>query len=354
MMIARMHPRALISLAVVVEVLAFANVASLFAAETVPTIGHIVAFEDEFHKLVPEDAVIEVLGSGFDWSEGPLWVPQAEGGFLIFSDIPRNSVMKWSQTEGVSLFMKPSGYTGLGQYSREPGSNGLALDHQGRIIFCEHGDRRLSRLEHNGGKKTIADSFNGKRFNSPNDAAVKSNGDVYFTDPPYGLPKGFGDPSREIDFCGVYRVCPDGEVTLLTDKMRAPNGIAFSPDEETLYVAQSDGREPVIMAFPVKTDGTLGEGRVFYSYSDTIGKMPGGPDGLKVDRHGNLFATGPGGVYVITLAGKALGRIHTGQRTANCAWGDPDGSVLYMTADSYLCRIKTRTGSANWKAAKGK
>jgi gluconolactonase len=312
-------------------------------AESVPTIGHIKAFEDEFYELVPKDAVIEVLGSGFDWSEGPLWVPEEDGGYLIFSDIPRNSIMKWSQREGISLFMKPSGYTGLGAYSREPGSNGLAIDREGRIIFCEHGDRRVSRLEHNGGKKTLADSYEGKRFNSPNDAAVKSNGDIYFTDPPYGLPRQFRDDTRELDYCGVFRVSSEGKVTLLTKEMTAPNGIAFSPDEKTLYVAQSDSRSPIIKAFPVKIDGTLGYGKEFYNFLETVGKMPGGPDGLKVDRAGNVFATGPGGVYVITPGGKALGRIHTGQRTANCAWGNADGSMLYMTADSYLCRIRTKT-----------
>jgi gluconolactonase len=323
--------------------LSFSGMGFALGTESVPTIGHLVAFEDEFYKLVPEKTVIEVLGSGFDWSEGPLWIPEEAGGYLIFSDIPRNSIMKWSQKEGISLFMKPSGYTGLGSYSREPGSNGLALDHEERIIFCEHGDRRVSRLEHNGGKKTLADSYKGKRFNSPNDAAVKSNGDIYFTDPPYGLPERFKDKSRELDYCGVFRISVDGKVTLLTKEMTAPNGIAFSPNEKVLYVAQSDSRNPVIKAFAVRANGTLGPGEVFYNFSDTIGKMPGGPDGLKVDRVGNVFATGPGGVYVITPKGKALGRIHTGQRTANCAWGGADSSVLYMTADSYLCRIQTRT-----------
>ena len=319
----------------------FSGISFALGAESIPTIGHLKVFEDEFYELVPEDAVIEVLGSGFDWSEGPLWIP--DGGYLIFSDIPRNSIMKWSQREGISLFMKPSGYTGLGSYSREPGSNGLALDHEGRIIFCEHGDRRVSRLERNGGKKTLADSYNGKRFNSPNDVVVKSNGDIYFTDPPYGLPERFKDKSRELDYCGVFRISKEGEVTLLTKEMTAPNGIAFSPNEKILYVAQSDSRNPVIKAFAVRANGTLGPGEVFFDFSDTMGKMPGGPDGLKVDRAGNVFATGPGGVYVITLKGKALGRIHTGQHTANCAWGGADSSVLYMTADSYLCRIQTKT-----------
>ncbi|UCF16881.1 MAG: SMP-30/gluconolactonase/LRE family protein, partial [Phycisphaerales bacterium] len=183
------------------------------------TIGKIVRFDDRANELIPLDAQIELLASGFDWSEGPLWIPDSAGGYLLFSDIPRNSVMKWKQGEGISLFMKPSGYTGVTDYGREPGSNGLTLDLQGRIIFCEHGDRRISRLEPDGGKKTLADSYSGKRFNSPNDAVVKSNGDIYFTDPPYGLPRQHRDPRRELDFCGVFRLSTSGQVTLLTKEM---------------------------------------------------------------------------------------------------------------------------------------
>lgn len=310
-----------------------------------PTIGKVVIFEESMNQFVASDAKIELLASGLEWSEGPLWIQDATGGYLLFSDIPRNSIMKWKEGEGVSLFMKPSGYTGIADYGREPGSNGLTLDRQGRMIFCEHGDRRISRLEKRGGKKTLADSYMGKRFNSPNDAVVKSDGDIYFTDPPYGLPKRFEDPTRELDFCGVYRLSPGGGITLLTKEMTRPNGIAFSPDEKLLYVAQSDSHSPIIKAFPVKSDGTLGRGKILFDFTKFRGQFPGGPDGLKVDQHGNLFSTGPGGVYVITPEGKALGRIHTGKPTSNCAWGD-DGSVLYMTVDDTLCRIKTKTKGA--------
>jgi len=309
------------------------------------TIGEIVRFENRMDELIPSDAKIELLASGFEWSEGPLWIQDSNGGYLLFSDIPRNSIMRWKEGEGISLFMKPSGYTGVADYGREPGSNGLTLDRQGRIIFCEHGDRRISRLEEGGGKRTLADSYMGERFNSPNDAAVKSNGDIYFTDPPYGLPRGLEDPRRELDFCGVFRLSLGGEITLLTKEMTRPNGIAFSPDEKLLYLAQSDSKHPIIRAFDVKSDGTLGSGKVFYDFTRFIRTFPGGPDGLKVDQFGNLFSTGPGGVYVITPEGKLLGRIHTGKRTSNCAWGD-DGSVLYMTVDDTLCRIKTKTKGA--------
>ena len=312
------------------------------------TIGKIVRYENRINDIIPLDAAIELLASGFEWSEGPLWIQDAGDGYLLFSDIPRNAVMKWEEDVGISLFMKPSGYTGIADYGREPGSNGLALDLQGRIVFCEHGDRRISRLVKGGGKRTLVDCYNGRRLNSPNDAVVRSNGDIYFTDPPYGLPKGYSDPKRELDFCGVFRLSPSGELTLLTKEMTRPNGIAFSPDEQVLYVSQSDSKNPIIKAFPVRSDGTLGNAKVLYDFTSSIGKFPGGPDGLKVDRRGNVFTTGPGGVHIITPEGNLLGRIHTGKRTSNCAWGD-DGSVLYMTVDNYLCRIKTKTKGARWK-----
>ena len=310
-------------------------------AEYYMTVGKITRLDPRLDKLVPPSASIELLAGGFLWSEGPIWI--ADGGYLLFSDIPRNSIMKWREGDGVSLFMKPSGYTGVVDYGAEPGSNGLTLDRQGRLIACEHGDRRVSRLEKNGGKRTLADSYKGKRLNSPNDAVVKSNGDIYFTDPPYGLPERTKDPRRELDFCGVYRLSTDGHLTLLTREMTFPNGLAFSPDEKTLYVAQSDPDQPIWMAFDVESDGTLGKGREFFDSKALAkaGKM-GLPDGMKVDQQGNLFATGPGGVLVFAADGTHLGTIETGQKTANCNWGG-DGSVLYMTADDFLMRIQTGT-----------
>jgi gluconolactonase len=315
------------------------------AAEKVSNLGAIVRYDECMNELIALDAEIEVLASGFAWSEGPLWIE--DGDYLLFSDIPRNAVMKWQEGTGISLFMKPSGYTGVADYGRESGSNGLALDQQARIIFCEHGDRRVSRLEEGGGKRTLVDSYKGRRLNSPNDAVVKSDGSIYFTDPPYGLPQRFADPKRELDFCGVYRLSPSGALTLLTKEMTRPNGIALSPDETVLYVAQSDSQHAIIKAFPVQADGSLGQGEVLCDFTSLVRRYPGSPDGLKVDQHGNLFATSPGGVHVITATGKILGRIHTGKPTANCAWGN-DGSVLYMTVDDCLCRIKTRTRGANW------
>ncbi|MFM7522534.1 MAG: SMP-30/gluconolactonase/LRE family protein [Planctomycetota bacterium] len=309
--------------------------------DLLPTLGSIERLDPRFDALVPKDAKIEVLASGFVWAEGPVWV-KAEG-HLLFSDIPNNRVHKWKPGQGLSVFLEPAGFTGPGAYGSERGSNGLTLDRQGLLISCEHGDRRVSRLTPGGGKRTVADNHGGKRFNSPNDCAVHSSGAIYFTDPPYGLPGGYDDPRRELDFCGVYRVTPDGAVTLLCDTMTRPNGIAFSPDEKKLYVAQSDPAAPVWRVFAVQADGTLDAGKTFFDGTALFQKRKKGlPDGLKVDTAGNLFATGPGGVLVIAPDGTHLGTILTGQATANCAFGD-DGSTLYVTADSHLCRVRLAT-----------
>ena len=311
-----------------------------------PALGRIIRNDPRLDALLPPDAKLKVISSGFDWSEGPVWSPALKG--LLFSDIPRNSVMLWREGVGASVWLKPSGYTGSVDYGKEPGSNGLTLDPTGRLVSCEHGDRRVSVLEKDGGKRTLVDSYQGKRLNSPNDATFRINGDLYFTDPPYGLPKNWDDPRRELDFCGVYRLDRAGRLTVLTKEMSRPNGIAFSPDEKTLYVANSDPQRAIWMAFTVKEDGTLGPGRVFADASKMVGQHKGLPDGLKVDRDGNLFATGPGGVHIYAPDGKLLGRIETGEATANCAWGD-DGSTLYVTADMWLCRIRTKTRGAGWK-----
>jgi gluconolactonase len=314
-------------------------------ASNYPTIGKIVRESPLLDQLLATDARIEVLASGFEWSEGPVWIQ--EEGCLLFSDIPNNAIMKWKAGEGVSTYLKPAGYTGVGEYGDEPGSNGLLLDKQGSLVMCEHGDRRMSVMSKGNGKRTLVDNFQGKRLNSPNDAVYRSNGDLYFTDPPYGLPKKWDDPRRELDFCGVFRLSADGKLSLLTREMTRPNGIAFSPDEKTLYVAQSDPQQAIIRAFTVLTDGSVGKSRVFYDATPMVKQMKGLPDGLKVDAKGNLFATGPGGVLILSPEGKLLGRIDTGEATSNCAWGD-DGSTLYITADMYLCRVRTKTKGAGW------
>lgn len=305
------------------------------------TIGQIVGLEPAFDDLISRGTVIEILADSFAWSEGPVWVKQ--GKYLLFSDIPNNTIFKWKEGEGISVFLKPSGYTGRLPYSREPGSNGLIINTKGQLVACEHGDRRISAMPLAlGGKRTLADNYRGRRFNSPNDIIQKSNGDYYFTDPAYGLPDREKDTSRETKIMGVYRISKNGNVTLLIDNL-LPNGLAFAPDEKILYVGQSDPDKAIIMAYPVKADGTLGVGKIFFDGTSMVKQgLKGVPDGMKVDSKGNIFTTGPGGVLVISPSGKLLGRIETTQPTANCAWGD-DGSTLYITANTFLCRIKTKT-----------
>jgi gluconolactonase len=322
-------------------VLVFICGAAQAADKTYPSFGKIERLDPRFDKLIPKDAVLEKLGDGYDWSEGPVWDKQNK--CLLFSDIPPNKVMKWKEGEGVTLFLMPAGYTGDKPRGGEPGSNGLLFDFEGRLVLCQHGDRRIARLKKDKTFETLADKYDGKRFNSPNDATFKSNGDLYFTDPPYGLEGLNKDPAKEIPFNGVYRLAKDGKVTLLTKEMTFPNGIAFSPDEKTLYVAQSDPEHPIWKAFEVKADGTLGASRVFADATAAVkaGKK-GLPDGMKVDAAGNVFATAPGGVMVFAPDGTHLGTIDTGEATANCNWGE-DGSTLFLACDMYLGRVKTTT-----------
>ncbi len=323
-------------------VLTFIGSRGVHAQQTAAVpLGTIERLDARLDQIVPKDAVVERIAEGFDWAEGPVW--DRRGGYLLFSDVPMNTVFKWQAGKGVSVFLRPSGYTGKITRRGEMGSNGLLMDAQGRLVLCQHGDRRVARLETSGIFTTLADKYKGKQFNSPNDGVFKSNGDLYFTDPPYGLIGLNSDPGKQLDVNGVYRLSAvNGEVTLLTRAMTFPNGIAFAPDEKTLYVANSDPRKAIWMAFPVKADGTLADGRVFADVTHSVGTRPGLPDGMKVDQAGNLFATGPGGVLIYAPDGTHLGTLATGQATANCNWGE-DGSVLYITADMFIGRIKLNT-----------
>ncbi len=303
-----------------------------------PSFGSVERLNPQMDKLVPKGATLEKLAEGFKWSEGPVWL----GDRLVFSDVPANIVYQWQPLGGLSVFLQPSGFTGAAGRNGESGSNGLGRDAQGKLLLCQHGDRRVARLNARGQFESVAEFYKWYRFNSPNDLAVKRNGDIYFTDPPYGLEKGADDSKRELPFYGVFRVNPKGIVTLLTNELTRPNGIAFSPDEKTLYVANSDPLKPLWMAYPVLPDGTLGAGRVFFDAAKLAQERKGGCDGLKVDKAGNLFATGPGGILVISPQGQHLGTIMTGVPTANCAWGG-DGKTLYITANHWLCRITTST-----------
>jgi gluconolactonase len=310
------------------------------------TIGSIERLDPALDALVPQDAKLEILAEGHEWTEGPVWV--SDGGYLLYSDIPRNAIYQWSPGSDAKIWLQPSGYTGELAREGEPGSNGLLLDSEGHLILCQHGDRRMARLEAPLDNptptfSTLADRFEGKRFNSPNDAVFHSNGMLYFTDPPYGLDGGPDSPAKELDFQGVYRLETDGELILLTDQLSRPNGIALSPDERTLFVASSAGQEqPFIMAYDLDAEGMTSNGRIFFDSRESLAGRTGGFDGMKVDQSGNLFATGPGGVLVISPEGKHLGTLLTTQATANCAFGD-DGSTLYVTADMYLLRVRLTT-----------
>ena len=307
-------------------------------AESVPVT--ITSLDPRFDQLVPKEAQLERIADGFTWVEGPVWDKQ--GGYLLFSDIPANAVYRWKLGESVSLFLKNSGYSGTTPFAgKEPGSNGLALDADGQLVLCRHGDREIGRLEADGRIASLADRYDGHRINSPNDLVFKSDGSVYFTDPPFGLPKVFDDPDKA-PVQGVYRVAKDGTVTLLIDNIKAPNGIAFSPDERILYVSDVDPRRAAWLAYDVKPDGTVTNGRVFFDATRWRQDPFFGPDGLKVDRRGNLFGARPGGVSVIASDGTLLGTIETGQPTSNVAWGE-DGKTLFITGGRSVYRLRVTT-----------
>ncbi|MFN0068041.1 MAG: SMP-30/gluconolactonase/LRE family protein [Limisphaerales bacterium] len=321
-------------------------------AQTTPrdasgSIGRIERFDPALDALIPPDAQMEKLAEGFDWSEGPVWRRRERD--LLFSDVPQNVVYRWQEGAGLSEYQRPSGFTG-GSRDGESGSNGLTVDRRGNLILAQHGDRRVARLEADRSFTTLADRWDGKRFNSPNDLALvrqtclwglcTTGYDLFFTDPPYGLEKGMEDPLKELPFQGVYRLTRRGELRLQLRDLSRPNGVTVSPDRKTVYVAISDPAMPLVMAYSISRSGDLTDGRIFF---DTRPLMPGRkglPDGLKTDRAGNVWTTGPGGVLVISPQGRLLGLLNTGEATANCAWGD-DGSTLYITADMYLCRIRT-------------
>jgi len=306
-----------------------------------PVVGSIERKDPQIDLLVSPNAKIEVLSNGFIWTEGPLYIE--EGDYWLFSDIPQNSIFKWDEKEGVKVYLNPSGYTGTVPRGGEPGSNALILDLQKRLVLCQHGDRRMARMLAPLDKpvslfESIAGQYMGKKFNSPNDAIFDSKGNLYFTDPPYGLVKNADDPSKELPFQGVFKVKPNGEIKLITDKLARPNGIAFSPDEKILYVSNSEF--PASWhSFELDEDGNILSQKVFYTPGDNEGK--GAPDGLKVDPHGNIWATGPGGLWIFSPDAKVLGRIRTGEATSNCAF-NKDFSVIFLTCDDYIMRVKLK------------
>jgi gluconolactonase len=306
----------------------------------------IIRLDPRFDKLVPLNVRVERIVSGRKWVEGPVW--NRRDGYLLFSDIPANSVIKWQEGIGANVYLKPSGYTGKPPFDGpEPGSNGLAFDPQGQLVLAAHGDRRIARLERNGKQTTLVDRFEGKRINSPNDLVFNSNGDLYFTDPPFGLPKSYDDPRKELTFQGVYRLTRSGKLALLTKDIKAPNGIAFSPNENRLYMSNADPANAVWMAYEVKPDGTIENGKVLFNATAWTKDKPGAPDGMKVDRSGNIFGAGPGGVYVMAPDGTHLGTIDLGAPTGNVAWGE-QGSSLFIASNQSIYRLKLTTKGAGF------
>lgn len=309
-----------------------------------PVTGSIERLDPALDKIIKPTAALEIIAEGFTWSEGPVWLPEKKT--LLFSDIPPNKIFQWTEALGLQLYLTPSGYTQSTPRGGEIGSNGLLLDKNGSLVLCQHGNRGMARMEApldnpKPAFKMLATHFEGKKLNSPNDAVYHSNGDLYFTDPPYGLEKNMDDPGKELPFQGVYRLEESGTVHLLTKELSRPNGIAFSPDEKTLYVANSDPDKAIWMAYEVQSNGNITNGRVFYDVTSLVGKSKGLPDGLKINRQGYIFATGPGGVFIFDANARHLGTIRTGQATSNCAFNE-DESVLYITADDYLMRLKLK------------
>ena len=307
------------------------------------TIGSLEFLDPAMEELIDENAQIELLAEGFDWAEGPVWVDRLNG--VLFSDVPNNKVYMWNEKKGLSIFIEPSGMTNYSPTNKSDGSNGLALDKNGNLILCQHGDRTIARLKKWNFKKpsfdVIVEKYEGKRLNSPNDLVFDKSGSIYFTDPPYGLKIQDDDPLKELNFNGIYRWSESKGIELLSKSMKRPNGIILSEDEKTVYVGNSDKNNNVIIAFDNDKNGLVNE-RVFFDGNKLSKNRVGLFDGLKLHSSGIIFTTGPGGVLLLDSKGKHLGTIMPGKATANCAF-DSDESYLYLTSDNVLARIKLKS-----------
>lgn len=306
-------------------------------------VGTVERLDPELDSIIKQDAQAEILATGFDWSEGPVWV--AEHNMLLFSDIPPNKIFKWTEAKGLELFVTPSGYTDSAKRGGEVGSNGLVISPlDGKLVMCQHGDRRIAYMNAPmvapaPNYVTVADKYQGKRFNSPNDLVFRSNGDIFFTDPPYGLEKNMDDPHKEIPFQGVYKVNQKGEVTLLIDSITRPNGIGFLQGEKTLIVANSDPQKAIWYLYDIGPNDTLTSAGVLYDATEAGKTAKGSPDGLKVSRRGIIFATGPGGIWIFSPQRKLVGKIKIPDPCSNVALSD-DEKTLYITNDGNLLRVK--------------
>lgn len=308
-------------------------------------IGIIEVIDSSLLEIISPEAQPEIISEGYEWSEGPVWVESQK--MLLFSDVPRDTIFKWTEQKRKEVYLTPSGYTGTEARSGELGSNGLLLDSAGNLVLCQHGNRQVARMNAALDKPSpdyvpLASSYQGKRFNSPNDAVYNSKGELFFTDPPYGLEKQEDDPKKEIAFQGVYRVRPNGEVELVTDTLTRPNGIGFLPGEKTLIVANSDPERANWYAFDLGPDDRFTNGRIFLSAMGGSRTLKGLPDGLKIDRRGNVFATGPGGIWIFNSSGKILGKIKLPDAASNCALSG-DEKTLFITNDMYVVRVRLRS-----------
>lgn len=313
------------------------------AGNNVPNTS-IEILDAEALDLIDTTAAVEKIAEGFEWSEGPLYIK--DGDYLLFSDVPKNKIFKWKEGEGTSLYLDSSGYVGNNPPKREPGSNGLLLDKNGKLVLCQHGLRRVARMEATLDSPraiytALADKFEGRKLNSPNDAVFHSNGDLYFTDPPYGHEKIGDDPALEQKQHGIYRAKPDGTVDLLNGDIKYPNGIALTPDERYLIVGYSNSENMIWMKYELDSSGLAKAKSEFYKLSEEDRKLPGAPDGLKINTSGYVFASGPGGIWVFNSSAKPIARIYTGQATSNCTLS-PDERTLFMTCDNYVYRVKLK------------
>ncbi len=334
------------------KLLPFLSLALVVACKTSDTkttvdnskIGTIERLDPAVDKILGKEPQMDILGEGYKWSEGPVWVESEK--MLLFSDVPANTIYKWTEEKGVEQYLTPSGFTGTGEYSREPGSNGLTLSPDNKLVMCQHGDRQVALMDAPFDAPApnfvkLADNYQGKKFSSPNDVVFRSNGDLFFTDPPYGLPKQAEDPTKELPFNGVFKVV-NGEATLIVDSLTRPNGLAFMKGEKTLLVANSDPGKAIWYAFDLDENDAVTNSRIFFDATPNVKAGERGlPDGFRVDTNGNVYASGPGGIWIFDSNAKPIGRIKLNQPASNCALS-ADEKTLYITNNMYLVRVKLR------------